>query len=134
MLDDELLIKYFLDKANILSLEYEEQIKKAFELDMGDYYTEDIANDWLSEDIKILNELVKKNLINKKALELRSQDVPVTLINQVIYGYEDIAKLRFERDTAQVKYNANLEYINTLKLQIRILSNQLDKEYGNTKG
>ena len=56
MLDDELLIKYFLDKANILSLEYEEQIKKAFELDMGDYYTEDIANDWLSEDIKILNE------------------------------------------------------------------------------
>ena len=73
MLDDELLIKYFLNKANILSLEYEEQIKKAFELDMGDYYTEDIANDWLSEDIKILNELVKKNLINKKALELYSQ-------------------------------------------------------------
>ena len=73
MLDDELLIKYFLDKANILSLEYEEQIKKAFELDMGDYYTEDIANDWLSEDIKNLNELVKKNLINKKALELYSQ-------------------------------------------------------------
>ena len=66
-------IKYFLDKANILSLEYEEQIKKAFELDMGDYYTEDMANDWLSEDIKNLNELVKKNLINKKALELYSQ-------------------------------------------------------------
>ena len=73
MLDYELLIKYFLDKANILSLEYEEQIKKAFELDMGDYYTEDIANDWLIEDIKILNELVKKNLINKKTLELYSQ-------------------------------------------------------------
>ena len=74
-----------------------------------------------------------KLAVNKKALELRSQDVPVTLINQVIYGYEEIAKLRFERDTAQVKYNANLEYINTLKLQIRILANQLDKEYGNTK-
>ena len=73
MLNDELLIKYFLDKANILSLEYEEQIKKSFELDMEDYYTEDIANDWLSEDIKILNELVEKNLINKKALELYSQ-------------------------------------------------------------
>ena len=36
-----------------------------------------------------------KIAVNKKALELRSQDVPVTLINQVIYGYEDIAKLRF---------------------------------------
>lgn len=75
-----------------------------------------------------------KIAVNKKALELRSQDVPVTLINQVIYGYEEIAKLRFERDTAQVKYNANLEYIQTIKLMIRILENQLSREYGNTKG
>ena len=75
-----------------------------------------------------------KIAVNKKALELRNQDVPVTLINQVIYGYEDIAKLRFERDTAQVKYNANLEYIQTIKLMIRILENQLNREYGNTKG
>lgn len=74
-----------------------------------------------------------KIAVNKKALELRSQDVPVTLINQVIYGYEDIAKLRFERDTAQVKYNANLEYIQTIKLMIRILENQLSREYGNAK-
>ena len=74
-----------------------------------------------------------KIAVNKKALELRSQDVPVTLINQVIYGYEDIAELRFERDTADVKYKANLEYIQTIKLMIKILSNQLDKEYGNTK-
>lgn len=74
-----------------------------------------------------------KIAVNKKALELRSQDVPVTLINQVIYGYEDIARLRFERDTAQVKYNANLEYIQTIKLMIRILENQLSREYGNTK-
>lgn len=74
-----------------------------------------------------------KIAVNKKALELRSQDVPVTLINQVIYGYEEIAKLRFERDTAQVKYNANLEYINVLKIQVKLMSNQLDKEWGNIK-
>ena len=71
-----------------------------------------------------------KIAINKKALELKAEDMPVTLINQVIYGYENIAKLRFERDTAQVKYNANIEYINTIKLQIRILENQLSREYG----
>ena len=70
-----------------------------------------------------------KIAVNKKALELRANDTPVTLINQVIYGYEDIAKLRFERDTADVKYNANQEYINTIKLQIRILENQLNREY-----
>ena len=74
-----------------------------------------------------------KIAINKKALELRTEDMPVTLINTIIYGYEDIAKLRFERDTAEVKYNSNLEYINTIKLQIRILENQLSREYGNVK-
>ena len=74
-----------------------------------------------------------KIAINKKALELRAEDTPVTLINTIIYGYEDIAKLRFERDTAQVKYNANNEYIMALKLQIKILNEQLNKEWGNTK-
>jgi len=74
-----------------------------------------------------------KVAVNKKALELRADDMPVTLINQVIYGFEDIAKLRFDRDTAEVKYNANQEYINTIKLQIRILEGQLSREYGNTK-
>ena len=71
-----------------------------------------------------------KIALNKKALELRVEEMPVTLINQVIYGYEEIANLRFERDNAQVKYNANLEYINAVKLNIRILENQLSREYG----
>lgn len=74
-----------------------------------------------------------KIAVNKKALELRAEDMPVTLINQVIYGYEDIAKLRFERDTAEVKYNTNLEFIQTIKLQIRILESQLSREFGNVK-
>lgn len=74
-----------------------------------------------------------KIAVNKKALELRAEDTPVTLINTIIYGYEDIAALRFERDMAEVKYNSNLEYINTIKLQIRILENQLGREYSNTR-
>lgn len=74
-----------------------------------------------------------KIAINKKALQLRAEDTPVTLINTIIYGYEDIAALRFERDIAQVKYNSNQEYINTIKLQIRIIENQLNREYGNVK-
>ena len=70
-----------------------------------------------------------KIAVNKKALQLRSEDMPVTLINQVIYGYDDIAQLRFLRDSAQVVYNANQEAINTLKLQIRIIENQIKREY-----
>lgn len=71
-----------------------------------------------------------KIAVNKKALQLRSEDMPVTLINQVIYGYDDIAQLRFLRDSAEVVYNANQEAINTLKLQIRIVENQIKREYG----
>ena len=79
-----------------------------------------------------LKEKEYKIAVNKKALELRANDYPVTLINQIIYGFEDIANLRFNRDIAEVKYNTNQEYINTIKLQIRILENQLNREWGNT--
>lgn len=71
-----------------------------------------------------------KIAVNKKALELRAEDMPVTLIQQVIYGYNDIAMLRFKRDSAQVVYNANMEAINTIKLQMRLLENQIQREFG----
>lgn len=74
-----------------------------------------------------------KTAVSQKALELRANDTPVTLINQIIYGYKEIANLRFDRDVAEVKYNANLEYINVIKLQIRILENQIAREWGNSK-
>lgn len=74
-----------------------------------------------------------KTAVSQKALELRANDTPVTLINQIIYGYKEIADLRFDRDVAEVKYNSNLEYINVIKLQIRLLENQLSREWGNAK-
>ena len=70
MQNNELLIKYFLDKAKNLSLGYDEQEKLSFELNMGDYFTNDMANEWLTEDINILNELVKNKVISKKVSEL----------------------------------------------------------------
>lgn len=69
----------------------------------------------------------------KKALELKDQGVPATLINLIIYGIDDIPDLRLARDASEVKYNANQEYINNIKLQIRILESQLNREYGNAK-
>lgn len=73
-----------------------------------------------------------KVALNQKALEIRvKEDMPVTLINQVIYGYPDIAKLRFERDCAEAYYKANMEAINSYKLQIRILEGQIQREWSN---
>lgn len=73
-----------------------------------------------------------KIAVNKKALELKDNGMPVTLIQLVIYGYPEIARLRFERDSAEVLYNANQEALNVAKLQLRILQDQYDKEWSNT--
>lgn len=71
-----------------------------------------------------------KIAVCKKALELKDGGMPVTLIQLVIYGYPEIATLRFKRDSAESIYKANLESINALKLEIKIIQNQIDKEYG----
>ena len=67
----------------------------------------------------------------KKVLELKDNGMAATLIQLVVYGYEEIALLRFKRDSASVIYNANQEAINSIKLQLRIIENQINKEYGN---
>lgn len=73
-----------------------------------------------------------KIAVCKKALELKDSGMAATLIQLTIYGYQEIATLRFKRDSAEVIYNANQEAINSIKLQLRLLSNQYDKEWGNT--
>ena len=70
MLNRELLIKYFIEKAKPLSLEYDEQKKIAIDLNLGDYFTEDIANDWFTEEISDLRELSKNKIVTEKAVEL----------------------------------------------------------------
>ena len=77
-----------------------------------------------------------KIALNKKALELRAEKspMPVTLINQVIYGYKDIADKRFKRDIAESKFNVLKERINFLKLRIRILDNQISREWYHNGG
>lgn len=70
-----------------------------------------------------------KVLLNQKALQLRANDMPVTLINLTIYGYRDVAEARLKRDIAQSKVDANEEYINTTKLLLRLLEAQLNREW-----
>lgn len=72
MSNNYVLIKYYIDKARNLSLNFDEQVKESSKLGIGDYFTEDIANEWFADDIKPLNELLKKNLISYKAVELYS--------------------------------------------------------------
>ena len=74
-----------------------------------------------------------KEMVSKESLRLRDEGMPVTLIDKVIYGLPSISTLRFQRDCADVVYNANQEAINIRKLQIRVIESQISREWGNSK-
>ena len=74
-----------------------------------------------------------KICLRQEALKLRSEKgMAITLIQQVVYGVPEVADKRFKRDVAETMYNTAQEKINTLKLQIRILESQLQREWNNT--
>ena len=73
-----------------------------------------------------------KVTLRQEALKLRSSDMPVTLIQQVVYGVPEVAEKRFTRDVAEAVYKANQEAINSIKLQIRILDAQINREFSTT--
>ena len=70
-----------------------------------------------------------KITLRQEALRLRADDMPVTLINQVIYGVPEVARKRFKRDVEQANYDANKEFINVCKLKLRILEGQVQREW-----
>lgn len=75
-----------------------------------------------------------KITLRQEALKLRSEKgMPVTLIQQVVYGVPEVADKRFKRDVKEAIYQANQEAINSIKLQIRIIESQLQREWSNTK-
>ena len=98
-------------------------------------------NNELTQSIKLLRkngiELAERERdykikLRTEALKLRQEkEMPVTLIAQIIYGVPEVAELRFKRDVAETTYTANLEHINVVKLQIRLLESQLNREWGN---
>ena len=59
----------------------------------------------------------------------RANGLPVTIIGDVCRGNRKIAKLRLERDISRAVYDSAREAINTYKLQIKVLENQIDREY-----
>lgn len=72
--------------------------------------------------------------LREEALKLRAEKgMPVTLIQQVVYGVPEVAEKRFNRDVKEAVYQANQEAINSIKLQIRVIEGQLQREWSNTK-
>lgn len=75
-----------------------------------------------------------KIVLRQEALKLRAEkEMPVTLIQQVVYGVPEVADKRFKRDVAEAMYQTAQENINSIKLQIRVLESQLSREWGSAK-
>ena len=72
-----------------------------------------------------------KIALAKKILTERDKGIPVTIISDICRGDAEIARMRFERDCADVVYKSAMEAINSYKLQIRILDAQIQREWNN---
>ncbi len=68
--------------------------------------------------------------LRTEALKMRDQGLAVGLINMTVYGMEDVADARQDRDIKEAIYKANQEAINAIKLEIRILDSQISREWG----
>lgn len=64
----------------------------------------------------------------QESLKLRDSGMPVTLIDKVVYGI--VAKERRERDVAEAYYKAAQENINAIKLRLRLVNSQIEREWG----
>jgi hypothetical protein len=72
--------------------------------------------------------------LRQEALRLREGEMAIGMIDKTVYGIPEVANLRFERDVAESLYKTALEYLNTLKLEIRVIQTQLEKEWTHDQG
>ena len=75
-----------------------------------------------------------KILLRQECLKLRDEGMAIGMIDKTCYGLPTVAEARFKRDVAETVYKANLECINTLKLELRLLENQIQREYSQNDG
>lgn len=72
-----------------------------------------------------------KMLLRTECLKLRDAGMSIGLIDKTCYGIPAVADARFKRDVAEAVYKANMEAINSIKLQMRLIESQIQREYGN---
>lgn len=69
----------------------------------------------------------------QKLVELKNDGMPVTIAYDVARGDKEIAKAKYNEIAKEAVYRANQEAINSLKLQIRIIEGQINREWVNTR-
>lgn len=75
-----------------------------------------------------------KVLLRQECLKLRDGGMAIGMIDKTCYGIPSVAEARFKRDVAETVYKANLEAINSIKLQLRLIESQIQREWGTNGG
>lgn len=70
-----------------------------------------------------------KVLLRQECLKLRDEGMAIGMIDKTCYGLPSVAEARFKRDVAEAVYKANIEAINSIKLQMRLIESQINREY-----
>lgn len=74
-----------------------------------------------------------KILLRQECLKSRDEGMAVGMIEKTCYGIPSVADARFKRDMADVVYKANMEAINSIKLEMRLIEAQLQREWGSNE-
>lgn len=69
----------------------------------------------------------------KELVRLKDGGMPVTIAYDVARGKPEIAKLKFDEIVKEAIYKANQETINAVKLELRLIENQISREYSSDR-
>jgi hypothetical protein len=70
-----------------------------------------------------------RSALAQKILQLRAESFPVTIMNDVCRGDREVARLRLQRDIAKTEYEVASEMLQVLKLQIRVLQAEVERDF-----
>lgn len=69
----------------------------------------------------------------KELVRVRDEGTPVTLCSDLARGNREVARLKFEEISKEAIYMANRESINAIKLRMKVIQEQISKEWQNEK-
>lgn len=75
-----------------------------------------------------------KILLRQECLKLRDEGMAVGMIDKTCYGIPSVAEARFKRDVAEAVYRANTEHIMAVKLQLKLVEKQIEREWNSSNG
>lgn len=99
--------------------------KKCIELDISVKSLRKTGQDYAEAYTNYRMELAKE------LMKLKNEGYAITLAGDIARGKREIAQLKLKEIMTEAIYKANLESINAIKLQIKLLDAQINREWGN---